>query len=84
MLESLSLIHKSLLKNGSAVYKLKCSDKHHHHLTCVCCGKTHVIDYCPLNALNKVSKKNNFKLIEHKIELFGYCEKCINKNEHKK
>jgi len=57
--------------------------KHHHHLICTSCGR--VIDYTDfideevelLNQTEKgLSKKYNFKILNHVIQFYGLCNKC--------
>lgn len=76
ILENLNLIYKVIPENGIALYKLICSDEHHHHIICKQCGKTEAIEFCPLNILKKLSKEKNFNLTDHKLELYGYCTDC--------
>ena len=47
--------------------------KHHHHLICLNCGKTECLDYCPvLKGVEKLALKNNFKIMSHSLEFYGY------------
>lgn len=52
--------------------------EHHHHLVCLKCSR--VQDITLNNDLKKeeqrLSKQNNFKIIKHSLEFFGFCEKC--------
>ncbi|WP_157950147.1 Fur family transcriptional regulator [Vallitalea okinawensis] len=81
LLEELHLVHKILSEDGIANYKLVQVHTHHHHIICRSCGKTDIIDYCPIKELNTLVEEKHFKLTEHKLELYGYCENCIkNKN----
>ncbi|EYE87292.1 hypothetical protein Q428_14085 [Fervidicella metallireducens AeB] len=74
ILEEINLVHKTLIDNTTAFYKLKCEDSHHHHLICKGCGKTEAIDFCPFKDFKNNIPNNNFKITEHKFELFGYCK----------
>ena len=51
---------------------------HHHHLTCLNCG--HIItpvDWLAVeNAIQSISLTENFKPMEHSLEIRGYCKKC--------
>ncbi len=76
ILEKLNLIYKVVSENGCTLYKLICSNEHHHHIICKDCGKTEVIEFCPISTLKKLSKDKNFNLTDHKIELYGYCNDC--------
>lgn len=56
---------------------------HHHHLVCTNCKR--VIDYTDfigqeIELLKKtekeLSKKHNFKIVDHVIQFYGLCERC--------
>lgn len=58
-------------------YKLKCHDRHHHHLTCITCGKMIPFDYCPMDSeLTNLASINDFTIVDHRLELTGYCSQC--------
>jgi Fur family transcriptional regulator, ferric uptake regulator len=58
-------------------YELVDEHEHHHHLICLGCKKIVSIELCPLDSFEKqVSKTYDFKVTNHKLELYGYCEKC--------
>lgn len=79
ILESLNLLYKIMNDNGVTQYKLICCEEHHHHLICTHCGKTEVIDFCPLDTFESLAKQKNFQLTGHKIELYGQCAQCLKK-----
>ena len=85
LLARMGLITKLILNDGQSRYELKSSEKeeHHHHLVCTKCGK--IIDYSEfldeeLNLIKKteerLTKKYNFKILDHNIEFLGTCQKC--------
>lgn len=76
ILEKTNQLYRFVTENGVALYKLACQDAHHHHIICKKCGNTEVIDYCPMDTLKLLSSAKNFELTDHKIELYGYCNKC--------
>ncbi|MFP4698261.1 MAG: Fur family transcriptional regulator [Eubacteriales bacterium] len=80
ILTDCNLVHKVLSQDGTSLYQLNCIEDHHHHIICKQCGKTEVIDYCPLNTLKKLSDSKSFQLTEHKLELYGYCKNCFKNN----
>ena len=60
--------------------------RHHHHLVCTNCGR--IIDYTDfideeielLGRTEKgLSRKFNFKITNHIIQFYGFCDKCKNK-----
>jgi Fur family ferric uptake transcriptional regulator len=61
-------------------YKLELSDKfaeHHHHLTCVRCGKTTPMNEHELEALiTKLAATHGFTPSAHQIEIQGLCAQC--------
>jgi len=51
--------------------------EHHDHLICVRCGK--IIEFKSKkieDIQKKISRDYKFELISHKLELYGYCNKC--------
>ena len=58
-------------------YELNLEDKHHHHLVCVSCGKITEFNDRVLEEFERNLEKNhNFKIVEHRIKFFGYCNQC--------
>lgn len=50
---------------------------HHDHMICIKCGKIIEFKEEKIEKLqNSVCRKFNFKPVEHKLEIKGYCEKC--------
>lgn len=77
--EKLDIIHKTNISDNISIFELICNDNHHHHIICKKCGKTEVIDFCPLDNLKTDLKDKNFTLLDHKFELYGLCDKCNKK-----
>lgn len=50
--------------------------RHHHHITCIKCGRVGEIADC---ALNKVKKINGYKVISHFVQVNGLCADCSGK-----
>lgn len=61
-------------------YKIELTDKfsdHHHHLTCVQCGKTIDIGEDDLEVLiSRLAARYNFVPTTHQIEIQGVCATC--------
>lgn len=81
LLEEKGIVHKAYLNNSTASYKLLCDDHHHHHMICKSCGKSEVLDYCPVEAIQLNTNGSGFMITDHKMELYGYCKNCIKKKE---
>ena len=61
---------------GESVYR-RCSDDHHHHLVCRCCGTTVELASDEVEAwTTKVARKHGFTDVSHTVEVFGYCKAC--------
>ncbi len=74
------LISNNILKEldfgeGKKRYELK---DHHHHLVCKICKKIECIAVEPnlRDFQNNLEKLTNFKIEEHLLEFFGYCQLC--------
>lgn len=75
-----SLVEK-LVISGEAKYKLVVHHQHIHHLICKECHSTQPITYCPYDDLKDIIKtKTNFLPLEHRLEIYGYCEDCQKKH----
>ncbi len=48
---------------------------HHHHLICLSCDQIYPLDFCPMNHVSDIP--NQFKVVKHKFEIFGYCQTCV-------
>ena len=61
-------------------YKLELTDKfadHHHHLTCIRCGRTITMNEDELEqAIEKLAASHHFSPSAHQIEIQGLCERC--------
>lgn len=57
-------------------FELLKAEKHHHHLVCVRCNDIVPLD-CPLEKYEeKVKKKTNYTILDHKVKIYGICPKC--------
>ena len=74
-LQQKGLVRCRNLPTGEALYSLVNRDQH--HLTCVDCGKTFVLNTCPIKNIDlSNAQKRNFQLLFHTLEFFGFCENC--------
>lgn len=66
--------------NAGWKYRLELTDKfneHHHHLTCLGCGRTIAINETELEQLiTNLAASHNFKPSSHQIEIQGLCKDC--------
>jgi Fur family ferric uptake transcriptional regulator len=63
------------LPTGESVYSLTQEDRH--HLTCLRCDRTVLIDECPVHDLeNQLHQTHQFQIFYHTLEFFGLCPEC--------
>jgi len=66
----------SLLAEGEARYRI-CQPEHHHHLTCLSCGKAVEFEILGFEEqIEKMAKKHGFAGVSHQVELTGICSRC--------
>ena len=77
-LDSLKLegvVQMRTLPSGESLYSLTKQDRH--HLTCVRCGLSAVMDECPVHGLEShLTESHHFQIFYHTLEFFGLCEQC--------
>ena len=80
--------HNLVLKNSfgndhRATFEINLRE-HKHHLICVECNKITAIKGCPLKTYEKdLGDLTHFKILEHRLEIFGVCPNCQSgKNDH--
>lgn len=63
------------LPNGESLYSSMQQDQH--HLTCLRCGDSILIDECPVHQLETdLQRSHQFKIYYHTLEFFGLCTQC--------
>jgi Fur family ferric uptake transcriptional regulator len=51
---------------------------HHDHMICIKCSKIVEFQNQKIEGLQAdMAKKHHFKIINHKLELYGYCRDCV-------
>ena len=74
-LQQKGLVRCRYLPTGEVLYAPVHRDKH--HLTCVDCGQTMALRYCPLKNIElPKAQTKSFELLFHTLEFFGLCENC--------
>lgn len=71
--------------NSGFKYKLELSDSfnaHHHHLTCIECGKVVDVSAVGLEGIiGSIVRDNGFSLSNHQVEIQGKCADCSKRGE---
>jgi len=64
-------------------YEHKFNHLHHDHLICRGCGKTvEVFDSAIEELQNNIAKRHGYELTDHKMYLYGFCDKCKKNRLH--
>lgn len=70
------VIKNNLSDTKKALYELN-THTHKHYMVCLKCKQVFPLENCPCSLIEKaVSENSNFEILDHKIEIIGYCSKC--------
>ncbi|MFM7696392.1 MAG: transcriptional repressor [Vulcanococcus sp.] len=74
-LQQRGLIRCRHLPSGEALFAPVERDEH--HLTCVDCGTTLVLEHCPMHEVQlHGDHAEGFQMLFHTLEFFGLCRRC--------
>lgn len=65
----------NVLNSGTAIYELN-RDKHKHYAVCIGCNKMIGMHNCPMIECIPELDEQNFRVLGHNLEVFGFCEDC--------
>ena len=77
LLKECGLANERHFGDGVSRYEVAWEDEHHDHLICVECEM--IVEFADdrIEELQeKVAKKQGFRLVRHKLELYGVCSEC--------
>lgn len=75
-----NLARANHFEEGRVRYEQQYKTAHHDHMICVQCGKTIEFVNQQIERLQeKVVQKYGFQMVDHRMELFGYCPSCRRK-----
>ncbi|MBN2503815.1 MAG: transcriptional repressor [Bacilli bacterium] len=78
------LVNKVNFENGTKTSFEINRHIHHHFVVCLGCNKVFSIEGCPIHEYeHELEKKTGFKVVGHKLELYGYCKACQRQQKHK-
>jgi Fur family ferric uptake transcriptional regulator len=66
------------LENGTALFELN-RHRHRHYAVCMGCHRVVEMENCPLENFTPQLSDSGFRVLEHRVELFGYCRDCDKK-----
>ena len=74
-LQQWGLVRCRHLPSGEAMFAP--TDRDDHHLTCVDCGATQLLEHCPVHDLHiPEGQPEGFLPLFHTLEFFGLCQAC--------
>jgi Fur family ferric uptake transcriptional regulator len=77
LLKECGLAFERHFGDGVSRYEVAWEDEHHDHLICVECEKIIEFEDDAIEDLqHKVAAKQGFRLVRHKLELYGICADC--------
>lgn len=78
ILAELGILQKNDFGDGRSRYEFsRRNEHHHHHLICLKCGSVSEFDDDLLESLEvMIGKRNKFKVLDHVLKFYGYCEQC--------
>ena len=74
--ESLDMVRRSYLHNGTCLYELTLGAQRHYHIVCKSCGSTERVDYFPVEGIQRMLTERGYSNLSHVVEFFGVCPKC--------
>jgi len=78
LLAELGILKKMNFGDGRYRYEFcEEDDHHHHHLICLNCDSVSEFEDDLLESLETIiTKKSGFKVVDHQLKLYGYCQNC--------
>lgn len=77
LLASAGIAEERRFEDGFTRYEFKATESHHDHLICSRCGQIIEFENERIEALQRdVARKNRFKVLSHKLEIYGLCSSC--------
>lgn len=66
------ILNKNTIQDSDKFYYEISSNRHRHYAVCLGCGSMKYVDICPVHAPHV----DDFTVTGHKLEIYGYCNKC--------
>jgi Fur family ferric uptake transcriptional regulator len=74
--ETLGLVRRSYLHNGTCLYELTLGSQHHYHIGCKSCGKTERVDYFSVEGMERMLQDRGYTEVSHVVGFYGICPAC--------
>lgn len=70
--EENGIVTREIISGSTEIYYESAMMKHRHYAVCLGCHEMRYIDACPVHD----TQISNFTVTGHRLELYGYCDKC--------
>jgi len=74
--ESLGLVRRSYLHNGTCLYEQTISTDRRYHVVCKRCGRTEPAEYTLPAGVEQALVNKGYVQVSHVVEFFGLCPAC--------
>jgi len=83
ILADAGLAHERRFNDGFTRYECCAPDDNHHdHIVCLSCGLVQEFENDEIEELQRnVAANHNFRMLKHKLEIYGLCEACDEKKK---
>src|SRR5450432_3253745 len=68
--ETLGLVRRSYLHNGTCLYEVTLGNPRHYHIVCKSCGQTERVDYFPVEGMERILQARGYSQLSHVVEFF--------------
>jgi Fur family ferric uptake transcriptional regulator len=68
-----------VMNSETALYEIN-RFRHKHYAVCISCHKIITMDNCPMERFIPKLEDQDFRVMGHNLELYGYCKDCGSKN----
>ena len=65
----------TMMNNETSLYELN-RFEHKHYAVCLGCRKIVSMDNCPMERFIPKIKDEDFRVLGHNLEIYGYCKEC--------
>jgi Fur family ferric uptake transcriptional regulator len=77
--EEAKLVKRHYFEGGYSVFELN-KGLHHDHMVCFQCNTViEFVDDEIEKRQDMIAKKNNFKMVDHSLTIYGFCQLCISR-----
>ena len=71
-------VKTAVMDSGTALYELS-GGSHRHYAVCVNCHRVIELTNCPMEKFVPEIAESDFRVLGHRVEMYGYCKDCDKK-----